>query len=108
MPVKDETADFIRATFPSVWALELLLLLKAKQGEGQRLAALVAELRGSELAIEQGIESLVRAGLVATEADGKVRYAPAEGRLAQFVARTEARYSKRPGAVRRLIASSEA
>jgi hypothetical protein len=106
MPAKDDIADFIQATFPSVWALELLLLLKAGDGRRQPLTALVTELRGSELAIAQGVEALVRAGLVAAE-DGTARYAPADENLAQLAAKTETRYARRPDAVRRLIAASE-
>ena len=106
MPSKDQIADFIQATFPSVWALELLCFLRQKEGESLSRAEMVAGLRGSELVISQGVESLVRAGLVIVAADGSARYAPASDALAGFAAETCARYAKSPDAVRRLIVSA--
>ena len=106
MPSKDEIAEFIQATFPSVWALELLCFLRQKAGRDQSRAEMVAGLRGSELVITQSVESLVRAGLVAAEADGAARYAPANARLAALAAQAESLYAKSPDAVRRLIVSA--
>ncbi len=105
MSSKDAIADFIRATFPSVWALELLCFLRQKDGVKQSRAEMVTGLRGSELVITQSVESLVRAGLVATDADGTARYAPASRKLAELASQAEARYARSPDAVRRLIVS---
>ena len=66
MPSRDEIADFIQATFPSVWALELLCFLRQKEGKSLSRAEMVAGLRGSELVITQSVDSLVRGGLVVT------------------------------------------
>ncbi|HTU09631.1 MAG TPA: hypothetical protein VMG08_01935, partial [Allosphingosinicella sp.] len=60
----------------------------------------------SELVITQSVDALVRAGLVATEADGAARYAPATPALAERAARVEELYAKSPDAVRRLIVSA--
>ena len=106
MPSKDPVADFIRASFPSVWALELLCFLSQKEGRSQSRAEMVAVLRGSELVITQSVESLVRAGLVAADADGAAHYAPAKERLAALAAKAQARYASSPDAVRRLIVSA--
>ena len=106
MPSKDEIAAFIQATFPSVWALELLCFLRQKAGRDQSRAEMVAGLRGSELVITQSVESLVQAGLVATGADGAARYAPANDRLAEFATQAESLYARSPDAVRRLIVSA--
>ena len=103
MPSQDDLADFIQATFPSVWALELLCFLRQKDGQRLSLTEMVAGLRGSELVITQSVDSLVRAGLVATDATGAAHYAPASKRLAEMAAQAEARYLKSPNAVRRLI-----
>jgi hypothetical protein len=106
MPARNDIADFIRATFPSVWALELLCFLRQKDGNSLSRADMVAGLRGSELVITQSVDSLVRAGLVATDPDGAARYAPANARLAELAAQVEALYAKSPDAVRRLIVSA--
>jgi hypothetical protein len=105
MPSKDPVADFIRTSFPSVWALELLCFLRQEEGRSQSRAEMVAGLRGSELVITQSVESLVRAGLVATDADGAAHYAPANPGLAELAAKAQARYTSSPDAVRRLIVS---
>ena len=106
MPSRDEIADFIQATFPSVWTLELLCFLRQKEGTSLSRAEMVAGLRGSELVITQSVDSLVRGGLVVTDADGAARYAPANARLADLAAKVEDRYALSPDAVRRLIVSA--
>ena len=106
MTSRDEIEDFIQATFPSVWALELLCFLRQKQGQSLSRAEMVAGLRGSELVITQSVEALVRAGLVATDASGATLYAPANARLATLAGQAETRYAKSPDAVRRLIVSA--
>lgn len=103
MASRDEIADFIQATFPSVWALELLCFLRQKDGSHLSLSEMVDGLRGSELVITQSVDALVRAGLVATDAAGAARYAPASTRLADLAVQAEARYVRSPNAVRRLI-----
>ena len=106
MPSRDPVAEFIRASFPSVWALELLCFLRQKAGESLSRAEMVAGLRGSELVITQSVESLVQAGLVAVDADGAAHYAPVNARLAELAAKAEASYVRSPDAVRRLIVST--
>ena len=108
MPSRDPIAEFIRTSFQSVWALELLCFLRQKEGKSLSRAEMVAGLRGSELVITQSVDSLVRAGLVAADADGAARFAPANDRLAALAGEAEARYVKSPDAVRRLIVSSAA
>lgn len=105
MASKDEIAEFIQATFPSVWALELLCFLRQKEGD-LSLREMVDGLRGSELVITQSVDSLVRAGLVATDGTGAARYAPANPRLADLAVQAEARYVRSPDAVRRLIVTA--
>jgi hypothetical protein len=106
MPSKDDISGFIAATFPSVWALELLCFLRQNEGQSLSRAEMVAGLRGSELVISQSVDSLVRAGLVVSDADGAARYTPANARLAGLAEETQALYAKSPDAVRRLIVSA--
>lgn len=106
MPVKQDLEGFIKAMFRSVWALELLFLLRQNDGGTLSHAAMVAGLRGSDLVVTQSVESLAAAGLVLAEADGSARYKPASDVLDKMVARTEALYAKSPDAVRRLIVAA--
>ena len=102
-PSEDEVSGFIKDTFGSIWALEVLLLLKRA---GERLwlqPELVAALRASESVIERSIAGLQAAGLVVVEDDGSARYAPAGSALAGLADAADALYRQKPDAVRRLI-----
>ena len=103
MPISSQLADFIRGAFPSVWTLELLLLLKSEPERGWTGQELVDKLRGSDPIVIQGVGALVAGGLVATEEGGTVRYAPASPDIERLVEEAARQYAKRPDAVRRLI-----
>lgn len=106
MPSKQEVSSFIRATFRSVWALELLCYLRQNRGRSLSHEEMVAGLRGSDLVVTQSVESLSAAGLILVEADGAARYSPSDPGLDRLVERTETLYAKSPDAVRRMIVSS--
>jgi len=106
MPPNQDIATFIRSTFRSVWALELLCFLRQNRERSLSQAEMVAGLRGSELVVTQGVESLTAAGLVLAGADGSARYNPASGELDDMAQRTEALYAKSPDAVRRMIVAA--
>jgi hypothetical protein len=106
MPSRQEVSSFIRATFRSVWALELLSFLRQNQDRALSHTEMVAGLRGSDLVVTQSVESLAAAGLILAEKDGSARYSPTSPQLDSLVERTEALYAKSPDAVRRLIVSS--
>lgn len=100
----DEILRFAASSFRSVWALELLLTLKAER----RLWSceeLVTALRASDLVVAKALDSLEAAGLIGLEGD-EARYMPISAEVAALVDRAEALYAKRPDAVRRAIVSS--
>ena len=103
MPEDHEVESFIRSTFRSVWALELLILLKANRERTLSHEEMVERLRGSDLVVEQSVDSLAAAGLVLPEADSAARYSPASAELDTLMEVTEQFYSRSPDAVRRLI-----
>lgn len=103
MPPAADVANFIRATFPSVWALELLCFLRKHGGAVVSHDAMVAGLRGSDLVVTQSISSLAAGGLVLVEPDGGARYAPANDAVAAMAAAAEEAYLKGPDAIRRMI-----
>jgi hypothetical protein len=99
-----EVSNFIRTNFHSVWALELLCLLLRHRDRALGHAEMVAELRGSDLAIAQSVESLEAVGLVLAQADGGARYGPVSPALDEMAGKAAALYATRPDAVRRTIA----
>jgi hypothetical protein len=106
MPSDEDVSTFIRSTFRSVWALELLCFLRQEPGRGRSHEEMVAGLRGSDLVVTQSVESLTAAGLVIAEADGSARYSPASGDMDEAVERAVALYKRSPDAVRRTIVAA--
>ncbi|HYI48619.1 MAG TPA: hypothetical protein VEX35_09155 [Allosphingosinicella sp.] len=84
----------------------MLCFLRQNRERSLSQAEMVAGLRGSELVVTQGVESLTAAGLVLAGADGSARYNPASGELDDMAQRTEALYAKSPDAVRRMIVAA--
>ena len=103
MPSKPEVASFVRATFRSVWALELLCLLRQHRDRTMSHADMVTGLRGSDLVVTQSVTGLAAAGLLLLEADGGARYAPATDELHLLAGAAEKLYAGSPDAVRRMI-----
>lgn len=96
----EETLRFITASFPSVWALELLLLLKRQSGSWSR-EDLIQRLRASEAVVSMALDALLAAGLVSVEGENAI-YRPAN-RVEAIVDRAESLYRRRPNAVCRAI-----
>lgn len=103
MSINASLAEFIRGAFPSVWTLELLAVLHSASGRSLTAAELVERLRGSDHIVVQGVTSLIAGGLVATEHEGRVRYAPASKEIERLADEALRQYAKRPDAVRRII-----
>ena len=97
----DDLSRFIRSTFRSVWALELLLVLKREPRLWSR-DELVSVLRASELVVSKALDGLVAAGLASLEGEG-ASYMPVSAEVANKVDETEKLYAVRPDAVRRAI-----
>ncbi len=100
----DDLFRFIGSSFRSVWALELLLLLKRDKRIWSR-AEMVSTLRASELVVSKALDELVAGGLVSVEGDG-AHYMPAAQDIARQVDSLEKLYGARPDAVRRAIVSA--
>ena len=98
-----EIAAFIRSSFRSIWSLELLLHLKERPWESFTKEQLVSELRASNAIVADSAASLIAAGLLLEEDDGRIRYSPATEALAGLVGDTEVLYRMKPDAVRRVI-----
>lgn len=108
MTPKHELATFIRATFQSVWSLELLLFLKRRADRAWSRAELIEALRGSDLLVARSTDALLAAGLVDIDARQAASYRAASPDLHAWIERVEAEYARSPDAVRRTIISGAA
>lgn len=101
----EELASFIRASFRSIWALELLLLIKRDRRVWSH-RELVSVLRASDLVVSKALDSLVAGGIASLDERG-VLYMPVSQQVAMLVDQTERVYSKMPDTVRRLIVAAQ-
>ena len=106
MAFDDEVGDFIQSTFRSIWSLELLLFLVDRAERAWSRAELVEATRSSDLIVAQSLDALVTAGVIAIDANGCARHAPASAEIAAMVEATKQLYGRSPNAVRRLIIST--
>jgi len=107
MSADPELPMFIRRHFNSVWALEIMLLLRARQERGWRVDELVREMRASQALVAANLAAFERAGLATREADETFRFAPATPLLAELCRQVAEAYRDRPVAVINLIAAPE-
>jgi hypothetical protein len=104
--VNDELSRFISSSFPSVWALELLLLLKSERRPWAR-DELIGALRASELVVSQSLDSLVAGGLASVTQE-EAAYMPVSNSVAKLVDQAEELYALKPDKVRRMIVTASA
>ena len=95
---------FIAASFPSVWALEVVLALR-RERRIWTYEELVATLRASELVVSKALAALVAAGLASIDDEGAV-YLPVNRETDDCMDRVEQLYRTRANAVRRAIISA--
>lgn len=101
---EESLLEFAASSFSSVWALELLLVLKGQPTPWPR-EELVTTLRASELVVTRALESLLAAGLVSIDGD-QAAYMPVNDKVAAKVDALEKLYAARPNSVRRAIVDS--
>jgi hypothetical protein len=106
MPADQELASFIRSSFRSVWAIELMLHLKRNLDRDWSKDELVEALRASDLVVASGLHALVAAGLAILTDEERARYAPASPDIEKLADATQELYAKKPDAVRRLIVAA--
>lgn len=87
--------EFIAMYVPSVWAVELLVLLKTDPSRHWRSIELVKELRASTKIVGELLSAFEKQGLVAQASEGW-RFSPANPTLDALVTRLLESYSERP------------
>ena len=104
MPSSTELESFIASSFRSVWALELVLLLR-REGRACSTEELVSLTQSSLVAVVNALDSLVAAGLATCE-KGTATYRPVSAAVDKLVEETEQLYRSSPNRVRRLIVAA--
>jgi hypothetical protein len=104
-PLPPQVLNLIRSAISSVWALDLLLFLKGREGESWTIAQLVREMRGSHPLVVDLVIALSGAGLV-EQVGEEFRYAPSRPELRQAVDELARLSAERPLAVRSAILQS--
>lgn len=99
-----ELAGFVREHLRSVWAVELLLLLRRDPERCWPPDALVAELRASSNLVRDNLSGFQKSGLAVEDDAGCWRYAPAAPLLDELAGRLERAYRERPVAIINFIA----
>jgi hypothetical protein len=99
---EEEVFARVRSSIASVWALELLLLLRRTDPEVWSYDNLVAELRSSRTVVEFASATLARAGLISQDRAG-ITYHPATHDARRFVDELQRIYSAKPTSVVRAI-----
>lgn len=98
----EEIFAFVRTSVRSVWALELLLLLRRSPGRLWHADELVRELRGSPAIVQEELAAMRGAGLVG-EAEGRYRYQPVSAAADALAGALQETYAARPMAVVKAI-----
>lgn len=78
---EQDVLAFIQAKLRSVWAVELLALVRQHLDRSWTPEALVRELRSSEVVVSEALGNLRRESFIADDAGGTVRYSPATKEL---------------------------
>ena len=100
-----DLAAFVREHVRSVWAVELLLVLKRDPERCWPAADLVGELRASTTLVSDNLQRFERSGLVLRDDTECWRCAPASPVLDELAGTLEAAYRERPVSVINLIAT---
>ncbi|MFC3067739.1 hypothetical protein [Phenylobacterium soli] len=105
MSDEQDLAVFVREHVRSVWALELLLVLKRDAERCWDAADLVRELRASTMLVNDNLQRFARAGVAVRDDTGCWRYRPAAPVIADLCEQLEAAYRERPVAIINLISA---
>ncbi len=103
---EDDVLLFIAEKNGSVWALELLLLLKRDPDRSWNPESLVLELRSSPVVIDEALLRLQGAGLVKQDAAGAFRYQAASPELNIMASELEKTYAAKPMTVIKAIVNA--
>jgi hypothetical protein len=99
---EQDVLNFVAQSVRSLWALEVLLLLRRDRLKVWSVGELVRETRSSQTAVGDALAMLTAAGFVA-EDNGVHRYWPVSPALETVASEIEALYAAKPTAVIKAI-----
>lgn len=102
---EEDVCTFVQQAIGSVWALELLLLLRRDRNRAWRDGELVRELRSSDTVVRGALAQLANAGLAQQAGEGW-RYAAATPILEQATTALEKLYAAKPSLVIKSLLSA--
>jgi hypothetical protein len=106
MPSEDEILDFAAASFRSIWALELLLMLRRTRDRSWMPAEIIKELRSSTFVVNHALNNLIAAGMVLEEDSGSYRYSGVSG-FEEMIDEVESLYAVKPTRLMQKIVNSQ-
>ena len=98
--------QFLKGSIRSVWALELLLLMRSKRERVWKIDDLVTELRASTPLVTGVLQTFHDAGLIRQTEDGGYWYAPVSPTIEAYCDELAVAYRERPVAVINAIVAS--
>lgn len=104
--IPERIRAFLRTTIKSVWALDLLVLMKNAPERGWTIAALNDDLRATPSLVEEILNGFVRNSLVVVNPDGTFSYAPAAAETDAIASELVRLYAERPVAIIKEILSA--
>jgi len=102
---EDVVFNFAGSSIASIWALELLLVLKGPPARSWTGEELIKHLRGSQSAIAEALFQLQSGGLIA-EDEGAYYYRPSSPEQNELVCELERLYRAKPVALISAIANA--
>ncbi|MDE2285595.1 MAG: hypothetical protein KGK33_13365 [Hyphomicrobiales bacterium] len=96
---ENDALDFVRTSIGSVWALELLVLLRREPVRSWPLDLMIYESRSSVVAVSHAIQVLENAGLVVKTAPREYLYQPTTPALDAIGDLVQKIYSTKPSTV---------
>lgn len=103
---EDAILNFAAVWFKSVWALELLLVLRRDPARLWNAEEMIRELRSSQVVVTEALSNLIAARLVIQDESGRYRYQAGTPSIDEMMAELEKVYAVKPAAVVREIVMS--
>ena len=104
MAQEEDVLNFAASSIASIWALELLLLIRQDR-RAWASGELMRQLRGSDVIIAQGLQRLRSAGLITEESD-RYLYKPGSPEIDALATELENLYRLKPVTVVSAIANA--
>lgn len=102
--IPHDLLEFLRRSLPSVWALELLLLMRKNASRTYSVEELATDLRASQSVVVSILPQFTVDGLVVEAEPGRFAYRPTDDALAAKIDRLAVIYRESPVALVREIA----